>query len=777
MATGMLVLLSADIARAQADAAPLTAVLVGKAPVRVDGDLGDPVWAGAASFDSFHEYEPRNGATAPPSLRTSVRLLIDDTALVFGIRAWDSQPSKMTGSLTRRDKVSQDQDFIGIWIDPSGHGRAAQFVRVNIAGAISDGLYRADDDESDLGPDFPVDAAVKILPDGYSMEVRWPLSSLRFPYHGGKHWRAMIERSVPHADSLLLMSTALKSGSLSRIATLQRIDGMGDTVAQVRDRAFVELKPELTVRQSRARVAGAPDGVGDGVGDGDGAPGAGGGIVSSQTRRSAAGLEIAARPRADWVLNATINPDYSQVEIDEPTSSGASRIALSLPEKRGFFLESADVLGLPLAAFYSRTVADPAWGMRATWRAAHLDATGMSLRDQAGGVVLRGSAYATDEYLQTRETSASMARTRWHGDGLLLGAFLSRRSDGRAGSNEVAAFDGQWNRSSASGAQQQAAWLLMHSQTTSRFDHQSRPLAGPARRGGYFWTKYSHSSADWWNEVRFEAIGPQFINDNGFVPQTGVVKTDVNLNRRLGPQAIPALGLELYEFEAHLGLNDVRTLSDPLSGQTGGQIVQRKFQPGIWLFGPRQTRLFVDLGFDQQRAHPLGRLHDTPALHFGFGSSPFSWLSKAEGEFTVGRQLDVEADRVGRGGDAMLTLGTRWALPRGWAMELDQRWNRAWVRGAAGHKGFSDSGWRTLAMLHMTPQDSLRLIVQNTAAARYDGGADAPDPWAERGNHRSLLYRHLWRHGRSMSLGYARDGEKYPYAASAALTLKFQWEL
>ena len=271
-------------------------------------------------------------------------------------------------------------------------------------------------------------------------------------------------------------------------------------------------------------------------------------------------------------------------------------------------------------------------------------------------------------------------------------------------------------------------------------------------------------------------IGAGFINDNGFVPQTGVLKADLNLNRRLGATTLPALGWELYELEAHLGMIEVRTLADPLRGQASGQVVERKIQPGIWMFAPRQTRLFVDLGFDQQRANPLGRLHDTPALHFGFSSSPFSWLAKLDGEFTVGRQLDVDADRVGRGGEAMLSAGLRFALPHGWAMELDQRWNRAWVSGP-GSGGFADNGWRTLAMLHLTPRDSLRLIVQNTAAARYDGGRDAPSPWAERGNHRSLLYRHLWRHGRSVSLGYARDGEKLPFAASEALTVKFQWEI
>ena len=110
----------------------------------------------------------------------------------------------------------------------------------------------------------------------------------------------------------------------------------------------------------------------------------------------------------------------------------------------------------------------------------------------------------------------------------------------------------------------------------------------------------------------------------------------------------------------------------------------RKLQPGIWFFGPRQLKFWANLGFDQQRANPLGRLHDTPALHFGFESSPLPWLTKLNGELTLGRQLDVEADRVGRGGKSRWRPGLRFALPHGWAVELDQRWNRAWVRGALG---------------------------------------------------------------------------------------------
>ncbi|WBS05263.1 hypothetical protein OU994_13740 [Pseudoduganella sp. SL102] len=547
--------------------------------VTVDGDLQETVWQDAPEFGTFHQFLPENGKPLPPGLRTTVRLLIDGDALIFGIRAWDGTPASMRSSLARRDKVAQDQDFIGIWLDPTGHGRAAQFVRVNIDGVLSDGMYRADEDEDDLGPDFPIDAAVRRLPDGYSMEIRWPMSNLRFPYEDGKTWRLMVERSVPHAGGLRLTSTPLKTGSLSYIDALQEIGGMAGTVQAVRDRSFLELKPELTVRANRDR---------DDTG-------------RRHANKASAGLEINARPRADWVFNATLNPDFSQVEIDEPMPTGASRIALSLPEKRGFFLESADVLGLTLSAFYSRTIASPQWGLRATWRNAQADATAVSLRDEEGGVVMRGRVYETAEYTQTRRTLASMARARWHGDGMLLGAFVSQRGYGDGGSNEVAGFDGQWR-----GNGHQASWLLMHSQNSAGFveEPHARTVRVPVRHGSYAQGRVVQINDNWWNEAKIEAIGPGFVNDNGFVPQAGVVKTDINLNRRLGEHEVPfgAMPLKLYEFEAHLGLHEIRTLSDATLEQQANEIVERKIQPGIWFRSGRQTDLWANLGFDRQRA-------------------------------------------------------------------------------------------------------------------------------------------------------------------------------
>ena len=643
---------------------------------RIDGVLDDAVWQRAPVLDGFHKHAPRDGAPAPAGLATQVRLLVDDDALVFAIRAWDPAPQLRRGTLARRDKVGLDQDFIGIWIDPAGHGRSAQFVRINTLGVVSDGIHRAEDDESDLGPDFPVEAAVTILPDGYAMEVRWPLSNLRFPYQGGRDWQMMVERSVPHADGALLVTAPFRIDALSHLSFLQPVAGMEATVAAVRDRRFLELRPELTVRRERALAPG----------------------LHSRGQQAELGLEINARPRADWVFNATINPDFSQVEIDEPVSQGAGNIALSLPKKRGFFLESADVLGLPLPAYYSRTVNDPEYGVRATWRGAGHDATAMSLRDEPGGLVLRGQPYATLEYAQTRRTVASVVRARRHangndrGDGLLLGALASQRDYHRFGSNDVVGVDAQWRREGDDGVQRQLSGIAMVSRTTAGFDDDDRPARVDARSGSYLWGKYLHKSERWWHEVQVEAIAPGFVNDNGFVPQAGVARFTGDFNRIHGPQTWG--GLDLHEFETYFVLHEMRTLADAMTGQRGGETVERRLRPGAWIAAPRQTGVWVELGFDRQRARQGGRLHDTRALHVGVETTPAPWVSKIAAEVSLGRHLDADADRVGPGGMAVLDVGLRFPLARGWALELDHHLSRAWVQGTLGQPAFSDTAWR-----------------------------------------------------------------------------------
>jgi len=734
----------------------------GDASPRIDGRLDEPVWQRAPVHDAFVQHQPEDRQPAP--MRTTVQIVADDHHLIFGIRAYDPHPELIRAQLARRDNVRRDQDFVMVALDAVGQRRSAQFARISVAGVIADGVFTAEDDGEDYAPDFDLEAAVQRLPDGYSVELRWPLASLRFPYADGAPWRLMVARSIPRETSMLLVSVPLTKDALSFIAEMQEIGGLGDLAEQVREHSFLNISPELTWRSTRDRDGG-------------------------QTRKQSKftlGAEVKWRPRADWVVDATFNPDFSQVELDTPQLAGNTRFALSVPEKRPFFLESTDVIGLGLAddhgvarglaAFYSRAITDPEWGVRSTWRGAGAEATALSLRDAGGGQILRASAYGTASHEQSQVSQATFARGRWQGEALGLGALVSLRDYGSAQSNRVLGLDGSWR----AGAEDQLRGHALFSRTTAGFDAQGAPLAIRAETGHKLWLSWRHSSEDWANTAHIEQISPRFANDNGFVSQSGVRHASLQLNRRVPAQAIAPLGewsrFQVFEAQWQLFLKQTSTMVDAAHGVRAGEVVERRIHPGFWFVAARNTDLWAHLSFDQQRAKAGGVLHPLRTLNFGIGSNPAPWLSYLTAELELGRRLDIEADRVGGGANVLLEAKLRLplpGLPTHWSLELEQRLEQGFVRRLQSERAFTDRAARTLAVLHMSPRDSVRAIVQSTGYQRRGEAALTEEDL--QGRSLSLVYQHRPRLGRSFSVGVTRASAEPGRQRNTELFAKSVW--
>lgn len=725
-------------------------------PLRIDGRLDEPVWQAAPVHDQFVQYLPTDRQPAPPGYRTTLQVVVEDHALVVGIRAFDPWPQEIRAPLTRRDQVKRDQDFVAVLIDPVGTGRSAQFVRINAAGAVADGLYIADTDNEDFAPDLEFEAAVQRLPDGYSVELRLPLLSLRYPYEGGATWRMMVGRSIPRESSLLLLSAPLTKDALHFIAELQEIDGLGDLVERVRSRNLLAIRPELTLRSSQREAPG------------------------QRTRESEAalGVDLKWRPRADWVIDATLNPDFSQVELDVPQLAGNTRFALSVPEKRPFFLESTDVLDLPLAAFYSRSVTDPRWGVRATWRAAHADATAFSLRDDGGGLVLRPGPYGTAANAEEGSSQATLLRGRWHGERLTAGALVSQRDDAASRYNRVAGADLVWRRSD------EQLWRarLLGSQTTAAFDANGQPVLGLREDGHHAHLAWFRRDPGWDFTAEFTEVSPRFRNDNGFVDQAGVRVFQAELIRRWGEVALPGpLGFVAHEFENYLWLQQKSTLADAREGIVGGEVVARYAHPGIWLTAASNTEAWVHARLDAERARPGGRLHPLRGLAFHYGANPAPWFTRFTTERTLGQRLDVEADRVGRGAIALVEAALRANLPNGWGLESEQRVEHGFVNAPDGRRAVTDTALRWLGVLHFDAQDSLRVLWQG---ARYQRAADLQAALAAdsaRSATLSIVFQRRIGLGRSLSLGATRQREQSPASAppvrETELFAKVSWAL
>jgi hypothetical protein len=711
--------------------------------VQIDGRLDEAAWQRAPLFDRFVQFQPQD--QRPARWRTTVQVLVGDDALIFGIRAYDPAPELIRAPLSRRDKVRRDQDFVGVVLDPVGQRRSAQFARISAAGVIADGLFSADDDSEDFAPDFDLQAAVQIQPDGYSVELRWPLAGLRFPYADGAPWLLMVTRNTPRDSARLDVSAPLNKDSLNFIAELQPLEGLGDLVEQVRERSFLSIRPELTARKERQSDP----------------------LGSSQRRELSLGMELKWRPRADWVIDATVNPDFSQVELDTPQLAGNTRFALSVQEKRSFFLESTDVVGQSqsegdheqqsLAAFYSRAITDPDWGLRATWRGAEAEATVLSLRDAGGGEIRRANAYGTQSYAQSVSSRASFARTRLQlspaGQALGLGLLASERDYGGGSNNRVLGSD----FAAPLGDTDLLRGHLLLSSTSAGFDANGHLTSIPAERGHKLWSEWRRRSEGWNNSAQYEQLSPRFANDNGFVSQTGLRRATVHLNRRLPAQtlALPALGdwaaVEADELELQLKLMQSQTLDDPQQAVKAGEVIERQLQPGFWLAAARNTGVWGHLGLDQQRARSGGQLHQPRTLNLGFESNPNAWLTFLGAELSWGQRLDVEADRLGRGASLLLQAKLRSPLPWGWWLELEQQLGQSHVRNPLGQRSYIEANAQTLAVLHLSARDSLRAIAQ---ATRYQRVAEPSLAAAdERSRHLSLVFQHRFGLTRLFSVG------------------------
>lgn len=665
------------------------------------GRLDHPAWQRAPRHGAFVEIEP--DLDAAPAQATMVRLLSDDAALYVGIDARDDAPDAIRAPWVRHDQVTRSQDHVGIYLDPIGTRRAAQFFRVNAAGSLADGMHTAADNHEDLAPDFDWDAAVHRGPQGWTAVLRLPFAALRFADDPAAPWRLLIVRSLPRDQQHLLASARVPRESTSIVEALQPLQGLSPPS----DHGFLTLRPSLTWRHVRSD-----------------APGVGTGPSAE------ASLDLKWRPRAELVVDGTLNPDFSQVALDVPQLAGNARFALVLEEKRPFFFESSDLLRSPTEALYTRSISDPRAGLRATWRGASLAGTVFAVDDRGGGAVLLPGPYGTDTAAQPASRVVA-GRTRWdageHQTGLLL---ATRRYEGDRGENTVIGPDWTWRGVGA--WQWRAQWLQAH--TTARADG-GQLRRGPAQGGGRRWLQALYLGDREEFSATVDDTDAGFRHDSGFVGQAGTRKATV-----WAAQGWGGVG-PLNEFWVNA---EAWQVIDKASGRT----VERKFRPGVWVTAPGVVEAWFEVHLDSHQRLAA----DQP------------WLAERFADFgavlTPGPrwpllEIDAGAGRMADATEGIVRRGQRWQLRSqfrvGSRLEFEPRWDEVTLSGA-GLPLFRERAVQALAVWHLGPRSHLRAIVQRQTLAR----GESQLPPLSSG---SLIWS--WRHsaGTVAYVGVSRAGD------------------
>jgi hypothetical protein len=282
--------------------------------ISIDGRLNEKTWH-RPGFTGFQQQEPFEAA--PPSQRSEIWVAFDDEALYFAARYFDDHPDSILARLVRRDFIWGDpSDGCVLYIDSFRDRRNGYFFYVSAAGTLADGLIENDVKQpNDLSWDAVWDGVAKIDGEGYCIEMKIPFSQLRFREGDVQNWGINAERFISRRaeTDMIAITPRTESGFASRFLNLEGIVGVSPS-ARIETMPYVTSKAEYTGHDPSNPFN----------------PG--------EKYRFGGGLDIRAGLGSSLTLNATINPDFGQVEVD-PAIVNLTDVESTFDEKRPFFTE------------------------------------------------------------------------------------------------------------------------------------------------------------------------------------------------------------------------------------------------------------------------------------------------------------------------------------------------------------------------------------------------------------------------------------------------------
>lgn len=378
---------------------PITATHATTSP-RVDGVLDDQPWsAPPIQTGQWLSYNPLNGAAIPQS--TKVWVTLDDDAIYFAFECDDPEPRRIKTSVSRRDNIGAD-DWVGVSLDALGTGQLSYHMMVNPSGVQLDMLNSAAGNE-DASVDWLWQSAARLTATGYVVEMRLPLTSIRFASGDQVRMGVLFWRKVSRSG-ISVAWPAIEPGKwvfdlhaplvLDRVPRRLPRDVIPSVALSGRQ---VRTTPNEWDRSGQAQDLGVSARIG----------------LTSQIS-----------------LDATVNPDFSQVESDAFQVEVNERFPVFYSEKRPFFMEGAGIFSIAGSnngdnslrrAVHTRRIVDPIAGIKLTGNAGRLTFATLTASDQSPGKGL-----GPGDSLAGRDRLYNIARTQYStGPGNYLGAIAT----------------------------------------------------------------------------------------------------------------------------------------------------------------------------------------------------------------------------------------------------------------------------------------------------------------------------------------------------------------
>ena len=433
-----------------------------------------------AKIENFVQREPDDGE--PASQRTEAFVGYDRTELHVIFLAFDSEPEGIRANMSSRENIDGD-DSVEITVDTFNDQRAAFTFRSTPLGIQWDARWTEGSSRRggfDITLEAVWDSEGRLTDQGYMVKMAIPLRSLRFPDSAEQTWRVQFARIIPRLgeQSFWPPYTIDIEGRLNQTALLSGI-------RDVSPGNNYQIIPFLFAREVDAlspRLAGGPD-------------------FNSSSEQNL-GVDAKFVFNDSMVLDLTLNPDFSQVESDEPQVTVNERFEVQFPERRPFFVENADFFATDSTLIFTRRIVDPEGGLRFTGRTGDYGFGGILINDAAPGQN-RG---ASDPLNGEKANIAILRGFRDFGEQDRYGFLLSDRELGD-GYNRVASLDSRIKLTEN--------WITQ----IQLIGSETEPYAG----GGESYTgvqrniQLNHVGRNWNTHTHFIEASPGFRADLGFM--------------------------------------------------------------------------------------------------------------------------------------------------------------------------------------------------------------------------------------------------------------------
>lgn len=553
--------------------------------IRVDARLDEPEWRRAAILTGFSQYEPVEGI--PSTEATEVLVFYAPDAIYFGIRALDSRPDLVRARLGERDQAVFGDDWVRLTLDTYNDRRQAYLFYVNPLGIQVDGYWIEGLQRRRGGPPLPVDfnpdfiwqSDGRVTEDGWVAEIRIPYVSLRFPEAASQSWGINVAREVRRHG----FKQSWAPLTANRSNTLEQSGALVDLVG-LEPQRLVEFTPVVTGKRDGRLTADGRFERGD--------------------FEPQAGLDFRYGVTQNLVLDATVNPDFSQVESDADQLTVNERFALFFPEKRPFFLDGAEIFNTPRRLVHTRSIVDPIGGAKLTGKLGPLSLGYLGALDESPITFGEAEEEALFNLVRLRGDLGS-------GGSTIGGLYTDRTLLGGAGFNRVAALDGRV----LFGGRYTLTGLLAGSWTrgalgpdgedvlaTDGPEVDDATVAGPTAFSPLVSLQLARSGRGFGFDLEFEDTRPDFRARAGFIPRVG----DTRLFGRARFTLFGAPGARLQSWGPELRVETFFPHDDFWGGR-GPAEAEVEFQTRFNLRGNTELNALMRLGyFDFQQEDYAG---------------------------------------------------------------------------------------------------------------------------------------------------------------------------